>query len=103
MKYEVRILRRAESDLEEILSYIARDSPFPSSQVASDLIQRILDRIESLDHFPHRGARPRDERLRNKEYRFLVEKPYLIFYKVRGSQVRIHRVIHGKRAYEKIL
>lgn len=103
MKYEVRVLRRAERDLEEIQRYIAQDSPFPSDQVASTTIDRLLDRIESLERLPRRGARPRDERLRRNDYRFVMEPPYLIFYKIRKSQVWVYRILHGKRAYERIL
>lgn len=103
MKYEVRVLPRAEKDLEEIQIYLAQDSPFPSDQVASATINRLLDRIESLERLPRRGARPRDERLRRNGYRFLVEHPYLIFYKVRKSQVWVHRILRGERAYERIL
>ncbi|MEE8526150.1 MAG: hypothetical protein V3T72_19610 [Thermoanaerobaculia bacterium] len=29
--------------------------------------------------------------------------PYLVFYKVGPSQVWVHRVLHGKRAYDRIL
>lgn len=103
MKYEVRILKRAQYDLEDIQRYIAGNSPFPSAQSASETVIRLLDRIESLSQFPHRGARPRDERLRGKGYRFVNERPYLIFYKVHGSIVRIYRILHGKRAYQRIL
>ena len=99
MKYTVRVLRRAEDDLLEIYETIASDSP-PN---AVGMVHRILDRIESLAELPDRGARPRDPRLKKKGYRFLVEKPFLIFYKVGPSQVWVHRVLHDKRAYERIL
>ena len=99
MSYTVRILRRAENDLQDIYDRIASDSP----RRAVEMVERILDRIESLNELPSRGAQPRAARLKKKSFRFLVEKPYHIFYKVGPSQVWVHRVLHGKRAYERIL
>ncbi len=99
MTYTVRVLRRAEDDLSEIYDQIAADS---ASQAVA-MVARVLDRIESLSELPSRGARPRDERLKQKGYRVVVEHPYLIFYKVGPSQVWVHRVVHGKRTYERIL
>ncbi len=99
MTHTVRVLRRAEADLSAIYDQISQDSP----QLAVEMVERILDRMESLSEFPLRGARPRDERLRKKCYRFVIEQPYLIFYKVASKHVWVHRVIHGKRAFERIL
>ncbi len=99
MTHTVRILQPAQEDLLEIYEYIASESP-PS---AVKMVHKILDRIESLSHFPNRGAQPRDPRLKTKGYRFVTEKPYLVFYKIGPSQVWVHRVLHGKRAYNRIL
>ena len=99
MTYTVRVLRRAEGDLSEIYDHIAEDSP----RRAVEVVERVLDRIESLSELPSRGAPPRDERLKQKGYRFVIEHSYLILYKVGSSQIWVHRVVHGKRAYERIL
>lgn len=99
MTYTVRVLRLAEADLFEIYEQIAEGSP----RRAVEMVERVLDRIESLSRLPNRGARPRDERLKQKGYRFVVEHPYLVFYKVGPSQVWVHRVVHGKSAYERLL
>lgn len=98
-EYQVQILQRAQNDLLEIKNYISKDSP----NAAVALVDRLLTRMDSLSRLPSRGAEPRDAYLRSKGYRFLVEGAYLIFYKVGTAQVRIHRVIHGKRAYRKLL
>ena len=99
MKYRVRVLRRAERDLLEIQRYIGRDSP----EAAIRVIDGLLDAIESLDESPLRGVVPRDERLRNLGIRFLAVTPHLVFYKVVRREVRVYRVLHGKRAHEDIL
>lgn len=63
----------------------------------------MLGAIESLATMADRGARPRDDTLRDKGFRFLVRGDYLVFYKVVRTQVRVYRVLHGKRAYRGLL
>ena len=95
MRRSVRILRRAQRDLVEIQRYVKRDRPV----AAVRLMDRLLDAIESLERLPDRGGVPRDERIASLGYRVLVERDYLVFYKVLPSQVRIYRVLHGRRKY----
>jgi plasmid stabilization system protein ParE len=97
--YTVRVLRRAQRDLDEIARYVRRDSP----DRAERLIDRLLDAIESLDRLPSRGASPRDPRLRRLGFRFVVEGSHLVFYKVVRTQVRVYRVLYGRRAYDDLL
>ena len=99
MKHAVRILRRAQADLEEIQRYVERDQP----DAAVRLIEGLLDEIESLGRLPSRGVVPRDDRLKILGYRVLVEGQYLIFYKPLRTQVRVYRVIHGRRRYEHMI
>jgi plasmid stabilization system protein ParE len=95
MKRSVRVLRRAQNDLIEIHSYVRRDRP----NAADSLIATLFDAIESLEQLADRGMVPRDERLRSLGYRVLIEGEYLVFYKVLRTQVRIYRVVHGRRRY----
>ena len=95
----VRILRRAQTDLEEIKRYIERDSP----RRAEKFVSKLLDRIESLSTLPNAGILPRDETLRARGFLVLIEGQYLIFYKVLSKQVRVYRVLHGRRRYQHLL
>ena len=95
----VRILRRAQTDLEEIKRYIERDSP----RRAEKFVSKLLDRIESLSTLPNAGILPRDEVLRARGFWVLIEGQYLIFYKVLSKQVRVYRVLHGRRRYQHLL
>ena len=95
----VRILRRAQTDLEEIKRYIKRDSP----RRAEKFVSKLLDRIESLSTLPNAGILPRDEVLRARGFLVLIEGQYLIFYKVLSKQVRVYRVLHGRRRYQHLL
>lgn len=95
----VRLLRPAVRDLEEIRRYMETDRP----EAARRLLTRLLDAAESLAEHPERGAQPRDERLRRLGYRFLTVEPYLVFYKAGRRVVRVYRVLHGQRRYDRVL
>jgi len=95
MKREVRVLRRAQSDLLETQRYAERDRP----AAAKRLVDRLVISIESLEDMSARGTVPRDERLAALGYRVLVEGEHLVFYKVLRTQVRVYRVLHGRRKY----
>ncbi len=97
--HRVRVLKRAERDLVEVRHYLDREAPDSAGTVVADL----LDAIEGLARSPERGARPRDERLRRRGFRFLVRQSYLIFFKVERSRVWVYRVLHGKREWSRLL
>lgn len=99
MKRRVRILRRAERDLQEIFDYVAREGGLAADQ----FIDRLLDAIQSLEHHATRGAQPRDRVLRERGYRYLVHRGWLVFYKMGARSVRIYRVLRGRREYRGLL
>ncbi len=93
------MLRRAQRDLQQIYDYLATEAPLH----ADSFIDGLLDAIESLDELSERGAAPRDSVLRQRGYRYLEHRDYLIFYRVLQRQVRVYRVVHGRRAYRHLL
>jgi plasmid stabilization system protein ParE len=97
--HRVRVLQRAERDLVEIRSYLNREAPDSAGRVVTEL----LDAIESLARWPERGARPRDEHLHRRGFRFLVRQTYLIFFKLSGHSVWVYRVLHRSRAWSRLL
>ena len=99
MKKKVRILRRAQKDLLEIRNYIERDAP----QAAERFVNKLISKIDGLESLPELGVVPRDEHLRAQGYRVLIEGEYLVFYKILSRQVRVYRVLHGRRKYRHLL
>ncbi|HRQ79515.1 MAG TPA: type II toxin-antitoxin system RelE/ParE family toxin [Azospirillaceae bacterium] len=83
----------AERDLEAIWLYVWRESGFEA--VADRQIDVIVERFHLLAGFPHLG-RARDEDLGRGRRTYPVG-PYVIVYAVRGADVHILRVAHGKR------
>jgi toxin ParE1/3/4 len=94
-----RVTPHAETDLDDIWLYVARDSG--SIEVASRLIDSITQRFLFLADFPHAG-RTRDDVFGTGTRSFAVGE-YVIVYCVVGSDVFILRVVHGRRDLEDLI
>ena len=95
-KFSVRLLKLAEDDLTDIVTYIAEDSISAADKIASH-IERSLT---NLSRYPSMGKIPDDEELSRLGYRYLVVENYLIFYTVESTTIVVHRIIHGARDYK---
>jgi toxin ParE1/3/4 len=80
----------AEADLLAIAMVIAESRP----QRALDVVERLRKRCEILARLPYAG-RPREEL--GPGLRSLVERPYVILYRVDGAVAEIVAIIHGAR------
>lgn len=96
ISYEIRYLKTAVEDLEEIFDYILKDSP----SAAASILDRFDSSIAMLADNPEIGVVPKDERLSKLGYRILIVDKYLIFYVIKGTSIQIRRIIHGARQYE---
>jgi toxin ParE1/3/4 len=96
---EIRLLRLAEEDLTEIISYVAADRP----NVAEKFLSRINIKLEALTTNPHIGHLPHEASLKQLGYRYLVLDNYLIFYVTDKQMIYVHRIIHGARDYKNLL
>ena len=85
---KLRFERGALADLDEIFSYIARDS----REAAARLVARIEQVTARIAETPYMGEATRQSRFR----RFPVGN-YLIVYEVGDDEVVIHYVRHGAR------
>ena len=82
----------AYTDLDDIRSYIAQDSPDSADRVMSE----IFDGIRGLVPFPHRGHRRPD--LSSRPLRFILVREYLIAYAPHEKPLWVVAVIHGRRS-----
>ena len=95
MKYSIRLLRVAEDDLTEIVTYIAADR----ASAAEALSAKIEKNLQLLARNPQLGRIPDEEELTRLGYRYLVVENYLIFYAIEGKTIYVHRILHGARDY----
>ena len=93
--YAVRLLRLAEEDLNEIVSYVAADRP----SAAEELADRIEKNLQLLSRNPGLGRVPTEQQLVRLGYRYLVIENYLVFYTLEGATIYVHRILHGARDY----
>ena len=99
-KYNVRIAKNAENDLNEIILFIAQKN----QQTAIKIMERIRAKINTLDHFPFRGGYVPELLARNiKEYRQVKEAPWKIIYRVDGNIVNVLAIIDTRRNLQDIL
>lgn len=94
-KCRVYYLKKAQDDLNNIFDYIKIDNPAG----AESFVEKIDKYISRLSSFPLSGIQPKDNRLKNKGYRVVIVDNYLVFYFIKGNNLYISRVIHGKQNY----
>jgi toxin ParE1/3/4 len=83
--------QNAKRQLRGVHDYIAQNSV----RYAQGMVDRITRRSEVLGRFPELDAEvPEYE---NPTIRELLEHPYRIIYRARGSEVEIISVVHGAR------
>jgi toxin ParE1/3/4 len=91
-----RVSPRAETDLDDIWLYVAKESG--SMEVATRLVDSITAQFLFLTRFPYAG-RSRDRDCGAGTRSFPVGE-YVIVYCVDGEDVFIFRVVHGRRDFE---
>ena len=91
--------RRAQLDLDQIWSHVAKESS--RMEVADLLLDSIRDTCNRIGRSPYIG-RKRDEAAA-PGMRSIPSGNYLIFYRVKTGTVRILRILHGKRDVPVIL
>lgn len=101
MPFEVLLTEDAVRDLEELHLYIAEhDSP----DKAGRILDRIAETIETLAHYPERGAHPRELlALGIRDYRQTLSKPYRMIYRVIGKRAYIYLIADGRRDMQTLL
>ena len=94
-----RLAPEAETDLDEIWYYIARQSS--SVEVADRVVDSITKRFSVIAAWPQAG-RPRDADLRPGVRSFAAGE-YVIIYRIESAHVVILRVLRGNRDIESII
>jgi toxin ParE1/3/4 len=85
---------KAESDLESVRAYIAKDKPI----AADKFVARINRAVANLRRFPHLGELlARDD---ESEIREISVKSYRVLFRVREDSIRVLTIIHGARDFK---
>ena len=96
----VNINKTAKNDLREIIQYISKSNPMN----ALNVLKKMQDRINSLNHFPERGGYVPELLKHNiKDYRQLIESPWRIIYKIDKNIVSVLLLIDSRRNTQDLL
>jgi len=100
-KYKIKYSDAAVLDIDEMFSYIASDN----IEAAEQLAEKLNIAVENLKSFPELGAVLNEDEfdLIPSGYRFIIVEPYLVFYRIVGSNIIIYRILHSRRDYIKEL
>ena len=90
-KYQVKLTRKAQNDLEKIYYYIADDS----INNAKQFIQQLEEKVYLLESFPDRNPFIPENEFFGTEYRHLICKKYRIVYRIAEKSVYVLRIFHG--------
>jgi toxin ParE1/3/4 len=83
----------AATDIEDIILYIAAENP----QAALNVLDAIEQRFAQLLNYPFSGPSREDI---GPGIRHVVSGQYIAFYRIRGEEVDVLRVLHGKRSVD---
>jgi plasmid stabilization system protein ParE len=99
-QFEVLWADIAVRDLEEIVSYIAADSPTNARRI----LIKLRSSAESLTTLPYRGrVVPELRELNLEPWREILVRPYRIIYRISDRRVFIMAVLDGRRDAEDLL
>ncbi len=88
----VRWTTDAADDLERICDYIAESRP----EAARRVVQSVVERIGTLETFPHFGRTGRVQGTREIAFPPL---PFVAIYEVVDEQIIVLRVLHGAQRW----
>lgn len=99
----VKFTDTAKDDLRNIAMYIAEQSK--DKKIAIGFVNEIRERTKILENFPECGANPDDRIMKSLEYRFLVHKEYLIFYRFVSEEDACYvlSIFNAKRDYHGVM
>ena len=102
-KFGYRLTKRAESDLDGIVSYIAVELANP--QAASDFVDKLKDNIDEARAFPESGSLVDNEFLQLDNLRKKLIGNYIMYYLPDMGEkiIYILRIVYGKRNMDAIL
>lgn len=100
-KFAVELTRGAEDDLEAIHGYMASNR---SIEDADQLLDEFLISVETLEHFPQRGAVPKElDALGIRDFRQILLRHFRVIYRIIGTKVLVLIIADGRRDMQGLL
>ena len=100
-KYNIEYSKESKQDLIGIKQYIKYNLQEP--EIAKKLISKIRKEIKSLKDNPEVCAIIDDDIIKKLEIRKLIVDNYIVFYRIKDSNIQIVRVMYGRRNWINLL
>ncbi len=98
--FRVQWAEAAVRDLEELMSYIAADSPLNAERI----LDKLEKRAQTLESTPVRGrVVPELAHFGIRNWRELIVKPFRIIYRIDEDTVNVLAVLEGRRDLQDLL
>ncbi len=98
--FRVQWAEAAVRDLEELISYIAADSPLNAERI----LDKLEKRAQTLESTPVRGrVVPELAHFGIRNWRELIVKPYRIIYRIDKDTINVLAVLDGRRDLQDLL
>jgi toxin ParE1/3/4 len=94
-RYALRLGERAEADLGELYAYLSLAA---SPSIARGYVDRLMDFIEGLRYFPHRGTIHDDLRADLRLIGF--ERRVTVAFIVEEDTIKVVRLFYGGRSFD---
>lgn len=94
-KYKIQLAIKAKDDYKKIINYLKNELLEPS--IANKYAELINNEIQALEYMPQKYAIIDDDIVKELEYRKLIIKNYIAFYRINEKEkiVEIHRILYG--------
>ena len=101
--YAIEFLPIAKQDMTEIARYISHELCNPAAAI--ELTDEMIEAADRLCDFPYINVIHQTAKPLKHEYRKLLVKNYIMFYRIDENKklVTIVRVFYARRDYEKLL
>jgi len=94
-KYEIKLSIKAKDDLKSIVLYIKNNLNEPA--IANKYAKIIREEIQTLEYLPQKFAVIEDSSVKDLNFRKLIIKNYIAFYRVNEENkiVNVERILYG--------
>ena len=94
-KYEIKLSIKAKDDLKSIVLYIKNNLNEPA--IANKYAKIIREEIQTLEYLPQKFAIIDDSSIKDLNFRKLIIKNYIAFYRVNEENkiVNVERILYG--------
>lgn len=94
-KYEIKLSIKAKDDLKSIVLYIKNNLNEPA--IANKYAKIIREEIQTLGYYPQKFAVIDDSSVKDLNFRKLIIKNYIAFYRVKEENkiVNVERILYG--------